>query len=278
MYYSRLQVVCDSTYAEILMAEIAEAGFDTFMENDTGFEAFAEQDKFDQQKLQLLQDKYAAVTPLEFHQDHIEKKNWNEEWEKSYEPIVVENKIIVRAEFHKPGQAYPYDLIITPKMSFGTGHHQTTYLMLKAQLEVDHVNKNVMDAGTGTAVLSIMAEKRGAKKIEAFDIDDWSVENGNENVAMNGCKNITVRKGKISELTFDDNFDLILANINKNILLDEMHFYAAYLNAGGKLLLSGFYENDVPDLLSEAGRYGLKKTSVDWRDRWACLVLKKQNL
>jgi ribosomal protein L11 methyltransferase len=274
MHYSRLQVICDPSFAELLMAEIAEAGFDTFLETEKGFEAYAEQNQYDKQKLQAIQEKYTPQTPVLFYQDRIEKKNWNEEWEKNYEPIVVEDTVMVRAEFHQPEKHYPIDIIITPKMSFGTGHHQTTHLMLKAQLAIDHQNKTVMDAGTGTAVLAIMASKRGAKKVEAFDIDDWSVENGQENVLINACPNITIRKGKISNLVFDENVDLILANINKNILLEELHQYATYLKPGGQLLLSGFYENDIPDLLNEANRYGLTQEMFDVRDSWACLLLR----
>lgn len=275
MHYSRLQVICTPDFSEILMAEIAEAGFDTFMETEKGFEAFVEQNQFDKQKLQDIKDKYTPLTPIVFFIDRVEKKNWNEEWEKSYEPIIVDDTIIIRAHFHKPEKIYPYEIIITPKMSFGTGHHQTTHLMLKAQLNIDHKNKMVMDAGTGTAVLAIMASKLGARKVEAFDIDSWSVENGNENAEVNHCVNINIQQGKISELTFPESFDIILANINKNILLEEMHEYATRLKPGGKLLLSGFYEKDIPDLLHEAQRYDLRKEGSDTRDEWACLLLEK---
>jgi len=257
------------------MAEIAEVGFDTFMETEKGFEAFVEQNQFDKQKLQEIKDKYTPLTSVVFYIDRVEKKNWNEEWEKSYEPIVVEDTIIIHADFHKPEKQYPHEIIITPKMSFGTGHHQTTHLMLKAQLSIDHKNKMVMDAGTGTAVLAIMASKLGARKVEAFDIDSWSVENGNENTAVNHCANIRIQQGKLSALSFSENFDIILANINKNILLEEMQLYAAYLKPGGQLLLSGFYETDIPDLLQEAQRYTLKKAGADTRDDWACLLLEK---
>jgi ribosomal protein L11 methyltransferase len=275
MYYSRLQVICDPEYSEILMAEIAEAGFDTFMENEKGFEAYVEQANYDKQKLGEIREKYSAFTPIVFYQDKIEKKNWNEEWEKNYEPILVDDKCLIRANFHIPEKHYPYEIIITPKMSFGTGHHQTTYLMVKNQLDIDHQNKLVMDAGCGTAILSVMASKLGAKQVDAFDIDEWSVVNGNENAEVNGCTNISIRQGKISDLTFDTNFDIILANINKNILLDEMHQYASYLNKGGLLLLSGFYEQDIPDLLKEAGRYSLQQVRNDNRENWAALLLIK---
>lgn len=275
MYYTRLQVICDSEFSEILQAEISEAGFDTFMEIENGFEAYAEQENFDKNILHEIQQRYSALTPLTFYQDKIEKKNWNEEWEKNYEPVIVDDSVIIRAGFHQPAKNYPHDIIITPKMSFGTGHHQTTHLMVKTQLEMDHANKVVMDAGCGTAVLAIMASKLGAKKIEAFDIDEWSVINGKENAEVNNCGNINIRQGKISDLTFEDNFDIILANINKNILLQEMHQYAAYLKPGGLLLLSGFYDQDIPDLLKAANQYSLTQVKSHEREKWVSLLLKK---
>ncbi len=275
MYYTRLQVICDPSFTEILMAEVAETGFDTFMETEKGFEAFVEDNRYDKQQLQQIKDKYLGQTSLVFFINRVEKKNWNEEWEKNYEPIVVEDIVMVRAEFHQPKKKYPLEIIITPKMSFGTGHHQTTYLMLKAQLGMNFENKIVMDAGTGTAVLAIMASKRGAKTVEAFDIDDWSVENGTENAALNHCENISIRKGKVSELNFDTPFDIILANINRNILLEEMHHYAAKLVSDGYLLLSGFYEKDIPELLKEASTNSMIEIARDNRDAWACLLLRK---
>jgi ribosomal protein L11 methyltransferase len=276
MYYSRLQVVCNSEFTEMLMAEIAEAGFDTFMENEQGFEAFTENDNYDKPKLDTIQKHYHALAPVIFYFDRVEKKNWNEEWEKSYEPINVEDQCLIRAHFHQIETKYPYEIIITPKMSFGTGHHQTTYLMIKAQLQIDHSGKKVMDAGCGTAILSIMAEKLGASSVEAFDIDEWSVINGNENLEMNGCKNISIRQGKISDLTFETDMDLILANINKNILMQEMHQYAAYLRPSGLLLLSGFYKQDIVDLIQLAHNFKMAPIREDERETWASLLLQKQ--
>ncbi|MDL5047694.1 50S ribosomal protein L11 methyltransferase [Oscillatoria amoena NRMC-F 0135] len=275
MFYTRLQVVCAQEFSEILMAEIAEAGFDTFMETEKGFEAYAEKTDYDKSSLQQIKDKYATITPVVFYQDRVEKQNWNEEWERDYEPIIVEDKCMIRASFHQPVKSYPYEIIITPKMSFGTGHHQTTYLMIKAQLDMNHLNKTVMDAGTGTGVLAIMASKLGARSVDAFDIDEWSILNSTENVDLNACKNVVIRQGKISDLTFETEFDIVLANINKNILLEEIHQYAAYLTTGGMLLVSGFYEKDIPDLLTEAHRYSLVQAQADVRDSWACLLLVK---
>lgn len=276
MHSTRLQVICDPEFAEILMAEIAEAGFDTFMETEKGFEAYVEGDHFDQVQLEHLKEKYQYVNPLLFFQDRIQKQNWNEEWEKNVDPILVDDQCLVRAAFHKIDKPYPYEIIITPKMSFGTGHHQTTHLMLSAQMKMDHRGKRVMDAGCGTAILSIMASKLGAAEVEAFDIDDWSVENGNENTANNHCSNIHIQQGTIMEVTLNGTFDIILANINKNILLSEMNQYASFLKADGYLLLSGFYVQDIPDLKACGAQYGLQEVTFQERESWACLLLHKQ--
>ncbi len=276
MYHTRLHVLCEPDYAEILMAEISEAGFDTFLETETGFEAYVELENYDKEYLQSIKDKYVTQTSIVFYQDRIQKKNWNEEWEKAYEPIIVEDTCLVRASFHTLPKTYQYEIIITPKMSFGTGHHQTTYLMLKNQLTMDHSNKRVMDAGCGTAILSIMAAKLGAKEVEAFDIDEWSVENGKENIEVNGCTNIRHQQGKLNELTFSGTFDIILANINKNVLLEELVLYQQYLSANGLLLLSGFYTEDIPDLVAAALPYGLTEVQHDNRENWAALLLKKK--
>jgi ribosomal protein L11 methyltransferase len=275
MHYTRLQVVCDPEFSEILMAEIAEAGFDTFMETEKGFEAFTEGEKFDADLVDSIKKKYKHVSPLLFFQDKVQKQNWNEEWEKNVEPIFVEDQCLVRAEFNKIEKKYLYEIVITPKMSFGTGHHQTTYLMLKNQMRINHQNKLVMDAGCGTAILSIMASKLGGQKIEAFDIDEWSVINGKENAEINHCHNIHIQQGKITDLKFENRFDLILANINRNILLDEMKYYANALMPGGHLLLSGFYDKDISDLKQEAQKFGVLEISRDHRENWACLLLQK---
>ncbi len=274
-FYTTLQVVCAPEFSEILMAEIAETGFDTFLENETGFEASVEGEEFDRTQLDFIYEKYKDATPLRFLFDQVAKKNWNEEWEKNVEPIIVDDRCLVRATFHVIEKKYPIEIIITPKMSFGTGHHQTTHLMLSAQMKIDHQQKRVMDAGCGTAILSVMASKLGASEIEAFDIDEWSVINGEENTVNNSCNNIHIQQGKINEVTLTGTFDIILANINKNILLSEMHAYASLLPANGLLLLSGFYIHDIPDLLSEAAKYGLHNEFHQERETWATLLLRK---
>jgi len=274
MYYSRLKVICDPDFSEVLMAEIGDAGFESFLETEKGFEAYVESENYDKEQLQVIKNKYKQQTSIVFFQDRIQKQNWNEQWEKSYEPIIVEDKCLIRADFHKIDRKYRYELIITPKMSFGTGHHQTTYLMIKNQMEIDHSGKRVMDAGCGTAILAVMASKLGAAEVEAFDIDEWSVSNGKENIEVNGCTNINHQQGKLSDLGFVGKFDVILANINKNVLLEEIKLYKEYLSPNGLLLLSGFYVEDIDDLLNEGVRHRLSEVNRDDRDNWAALLLR----
>jgi Ribosomal protein L11 methylase len=278
MFHTRLLVICDPEFSEILIAELSEANFDTFLENENGFEAYVEGEGYDKPLVEAIHKKYQAVTSVEFSFSQIAKRNWNEEWEKSYSPIAVEDKCLIRASFHAPEKKYPYEVIITPKMSFGTGHHQTTYLMVKNMLDMDHRHKRVMDAGCGTAILSIMASKLGAKEVEAFDIDEWSVVNGNENIEINQCGNIHIQQGKINEVDLSGKFDIILANINKNVLLEELEIYSAYLNQGGLLLLSGFFAMDIPDLIAAGARYRLREIQRDERETWAALLLQQSPL
>jgi len=275
MFHTQLLVKCDPGFSEILMAELAEARFDTFLEVDNGFEAYVEGENFDESLVSEIRKKYQDVASLEFSFSRIEKRNWNEEWENSFSPIVVDGKCLIRAAFHQSEKRYPFEIIITPKMSFGTGHHQTTWLMVKSMLTIDHENKRVMDAGCGTAILSILASKLGAREVQAFDIDEWSVENGNENIEVNQARNIRIQQGRISEVQLQGSFDIVLANINKNVLLEEMGSYAARLNKGGILLLSGFFSFDIPDLLKEGGLHSLSETRRDERESWAALQLQK---
>lgn len=257
------------------MAEIAEAGFDTFMETDTGFEAYAEEDKADRETVEFIRQKYGHVKPLLLLYEKVEKQNWNEEWEKNVDPIIVDDTVLVRAAFHQLNRKFPIEIIITPKMSFGTGHHQTTHLMLSNQLKIDHKGKRVMDAGCGTAILSVMAAKVGAAHVEAFDIDEWSVVNGRENAEVNGTPNINIQQGTIGDMNFSDRFDIVLANINKNVLLAEMEQYAKSLVSGGLLLISGFYVSDIPDLLATAGKFGFAEVRRSDLETWAAVLLQK---
>jgi ribosomal protein L11 methyltransferase len=273
--FTKLEVECPPDFSEILIAELAEAGFGMFMETESGFEADAETHLVNLDAVNQIRQKYGQLQPLEFRLSSVEKENWNELWEKNVSPTVVDDRCLIRAAFHPPGHGYLYEIVITPKMSFGTGHHPTTYLMIKAQLDLDHGGKRVMDAGCGTAILSVMASLRGASEVEAFDIDAWSLSNGEENAALNHCANIRIRQGTIADFDWPRPFDIILANINRNILLHEMSSYAANLVSGGALVLSGFYVADVDELIERATRLGLTLTAKDDREDWAMLRFTK---
>ena len=183
---------------------------------------------------------------------------------------------MVRASFHQLTEQYLYEIVINPKLSFGTGHHETTALMLEMQLEVHHVGKRVLDAGCGTAILAIMACKRGASHVDAYDIDTWAVENAQENVQLNGCPLISIQQGTIEEVQLEGPYDIILANINRNVLLREIPLYAEQLATGGKLLLSGFYEQDTAELDKVAVESNLSQTARHIKQHWAALGFQKQ--
>jgi ribosomal protein L11 methyltransferase len=273
--YTRLDVECPSSFTDILIAELAEAGFGMFMETPTGFEADAEEGEVNHHALALVKERYSHIELLVFRISSVKKENWNATWESNVTPVIVEDQVLIRAEFHPSDKRFMYEIVITPKMSFGTGHHPTTYLMVKSQLTLDHADKRIMDAGCGTAILSVMASKRGARYVEAFDIDEWSISNGQENVLINACANIRIRQGTIADFSWPDPFDLILANINRNILLAEMATYARHLAPSGLLQLSGFYMKDIPELVAEAARYGLEYEAQDDREQWATLRLRR---
>lgn len=257
------------------MAELGEVGFDTFEEFDDGLKAYIESESFVQASLDEITNRYQDSFDFSIETKTVEKENWNKKWEENYDPIEVDERCIVRASFHQPKKEYPFEIIITPKMSFGTGHHATTWQMLKLQLDVVFSDKKVLDVGCGTGVLAIMAAKLGAQSIEATDIDDWCIENSTENFELNGLPNVKIQKGEITGLKFDHQFDIILANINKNVLLGEIGHYNKLLANNGLLFLSGFYVHDVEDITACAETYGLKMAKSSSKDNWAALVFSK---
>lgn len=252
--------------AEILMAELAEVGFDSFEDTPTGIKAYIPKDSWNEH---ILQDIYLLSNPeftISYQITEIEQVNWNEEWEKNFSPIVVENLCTVRANFH-PVPNTRYDIVITPKMSFGTGHHETTYMMLQQLLPLSLEGAKVLDMGCGTGILAIMAALRGARDITAIDIDPWCVENATENVQQNNCSFITIKEGDVS-LIAGEQYNLILANINRNILLSDIPAYTQALLPQGLLLVSGFYEEDLPAIKEKCQKVGLTYLSHIERNRW----------
>jgi ribosomal protein L11 methyltransferase len=275
MQYLEFKFSCKEPYREILIAELSEVGFDSFLETDEGFDAYIQEDLFDRNSFQQVIDQYHEAASIQVTEGKMPKVNWNEEWEKNYDPIEVGDQVYVRASFHQPRPEFKYEILINPKMSFGTGHHATTFLMLSHQLTIDHTDKSVLDIGSGTGILAIMAHQLGAKEIEAFDIDEWCVENGNENFELNGMNKVRMGMGTVREVKPEGEFDIVLANINKNVLLDEMEVYATLVKTNGHLLLSGFYEHDVLDIAEKAFQFGFVEKEVQSKDDWAALILEK---
>ncbi|MCH7397794.1 50S ribosomal protein L11 methyltransferase [Belliella sp. DSM 107340] len=275
MQYLEFKINCKEDFREILIAELAEVGFDSFLETDTGLDAYIEENSFNRETYQEVINRYQDSAELEIVEGVMAKVNWNEEWEKHYDPIQVGEEVYVRASFHAPKPEIKHEILINPKMSFGTGHHATTFLMLSHQLTIDHQGKRVIDIGAGTGILAIMAHKLGATQVEAFDIDDWCVDNGNENFDLNGMKDVRMGLGTVREVAPQGTFDIVLANINKNVLLDELEIYASLVKSRGNLLLSGFYTHDIVDIQEKADSVGFKLLSQKDKDNWAALIFEK---
>jgi len=271
--YIELSLQIDLDFNEIMMAELAELGFETFVETEDGLEAYIQEEFFEDLAIKNLLEVYAERTPISYAFKQIAKQNWNEEWEKNFQPISIGNDIYVRADFHEPQSNYLYEIIITPKMSFGTGHHETTSMVMEHQLTLSHQDKKVLDVGTGTGILAVLAEKLGAKYVSAFDIDEWSVENTIENIALNNTSKIAVRLGTIEDEP-QEKYEIVLANINRNILLQQIPAYATFMVEGASLVISGFYETDIADIQAVAESVGLKKVAQLSKNQWASVVFK----
>ncbi len=257
---------------EILMAELIEIGFDSFTEEYDGILAYIPKDLFQEKELveiNLLQNPEIKIS---YTFEEMPNINWNEEWEKNFSPINVEDQVSIRAEFHE-NQNLAHEIIIQPKMSFGTGHHATTYLMIQQMLDMDLKNKTVLDMGCGTSVLAIFAKQQGAGKTVAIDIDEWSVENSIENAARNNVE-LEISQGTAESLGAE-NFDIILAKINRNILISDIPTYVSVLNSGGQLLLSGLCFFDVDDILEVCTEQKLTLEKKIEREEWVSLLLKK---
>lgn len=259
--------------SEILIAELGEKAFESFIETETGISAFVQKDLWDTNILEDIQILSNPEFKIGYTFEEIEQVNWNEEWEKNFEPIDVDGKCHVRAPFHEKTSA-EYDIVIEPKMSFGTGHHETTHMMIQHLLETDLVGKKTLDMGCGTAILAILAEMKGAQPIDAIDIDNWCYLNSIENAERNNCKHISVYEGDAS-LLLGKKYDVIIANINRNILLNDMQQYVDCLNENGILFLSGFYTEDIPVISESCTSKGLTYVKQFERNNWVSLKFKK---
>ncbi|MCT8338537.1 50S ribosomal protein L11 methyltransferase [Flavobacteriaceae bacterium TK19130] len=252
---------------EILIAQLAEVGFESFVETETGLQAYIQKEEWTDSVLKDVSILNSKEFTFQHSHSEIEQINWNEAWEQNFSPITVDDICAVRAPFHKSFDV-PYEIIISPKMSFGTGHHETTFMMLQYILKDDFTGKKVLDMGCGTTVLGIMAELKGATEVMAIDIDDWCVENSEENIKLNNCKNITVKQGDAAVLPPNPQFDIILANINKNILLQDIPAYSKCLRDGGVIYFSGFYKDDLEDIKEVCNKNGLQYVGNKQRNDW----------
>jgi ribosomal protein L11 methyltransferase len=255
--------------SEILIAELGETAFESFTETETGVSAFVQKELWNENILENIQILQSEEFKIDYTFEEIDPINWNEEWEKNFEAIDVEGNCHVRAPFHPKTDA-EFDILIEPKMSFGTGHHETTHMMIQHLLETEVTGMKTLDMGCGTAILAILAEMKGAQPIDAIDIDNWCYLNSIENAERNNCKHITVYEGDASLLR-DKKYDLIIANINRNILLNDMQSYVDCLNPKGTLLLSGFYEQDISFIDASCTEKGLTYVKKLERNNWVSL-------
>ena len=278
MKYIEVTFVMESTelFRDLLVDTLGNEGpYESFVETPDGLKAYVQAPQYDPQWLAATVESFPV--PLKYKAEEMEDKDWNAEWEKGHEAVLVKyngGSVWVRAPFHPHRDDVDYELIIEPKMSFGTAHHPTTYMMLSYVAELDMKDKRVLDMGCGTAVLGILAKMRGAAYVEGIDIDEWAFSNARENAASNNAE-ITLRLGDANAI--QGTFDVILANINRNILLADMGRYAAALNPGGTLLLSGFYEADEGALIAKANELGMVLKDKKNRDGWSSLQLRVKN-
>tara|TARA_B110000211_G_scaffold198226_1_gene228053 strand:- start:634 stop:1464 length:831 start_codon:yes stop_codon:yes gene_type:complete len=253
---------------EMLIAQLGYVGFESFVEQDNGVTAYIQKQEWNSKILEDVFLLHSNEFNITFEHNEIAQTNWNEEWEKNFNPIQVDDLVSIRAPFHT-NPSLQFDIVIEPKMSFGTGHHETTHMMVQHLLALDLDTKKVLDMGCGTGILAIFAEMKGAKPIDAIDIDSWCYENSLENIQRNNCNHITVYEGDASVLK--EKYDVIIANINRNILLSDMKTYTDCLNENGVLLLSGFYKEDIVIIEDEVNKHGLTFETMIQRNNWVAL-------
>ncbi|MHB9055325.1 MAG: 50S ribosomal protein L11 methyltransferase [Paludibacteraceae bacterium] len=261
--------------ADVFANYLGEINFESFVTTTEGLDGYIAEKNFDESMLIEMLSNFPFNVVIEYTKETLEDKNWNEEWEKHFfSPIIIEDQCIIHSSFHKDIPKLKYDIIINPKMAFGTGHHETTSLMIAEILKTDIAGKSVLDMGCGTSVLAILASMKGATDITAIDIDDWCVDNSLENIAMNKVSNIQVYLGD-ADLLGGKHFDIILANINRNILLNDMEKYADCLLSGGNLYMSGFYTEDIPLIESKANDLGFRMDYYQQKNKWAAVKTTK---
>ena len=262
---------CTETVNDVLAAVLGEAGFESFMECEGGLTAYIQQSLCDETSIKnAIADFPLPDTEITYTYTEAEDKDWNEEWEKNFfQPIVIGDRCVIHSTFHHDVPKAEYDIVINPQMAFGTGHHETTSLIIEELLDSELKDKSLLDMGCGTSILAILARMRGARPCTAIDIDEWCVRNSIENIELNGVNEIAVSQGDASSLVGKGPFDVIIANINRNILLNDMRHYIACMHPGSELYMSGFYIDDIHAIREEAGKNGLVFVHYKEKNRWA---------
>ncbi len=255
---------------EILFALLDSWNFEGIEELDNSLKGYIPKKIFNEQILKQNLQEYPALSGVGFHFKTLPNKNWNEAWEKSYEPILINDKVCIRASFHQDLKEYPYDILIDPKMSFGTGHHETTQLMIEMMLEINFTGKDVLDFGSGTGILSILAHKMGAKNVVAVDFDEWAYNNIAENILKNEVKHVEAVLGDASAIP-KNQFEVILANVNKNVIIQQMEILACRLAENGVIVFSGLLREDEQDIVKAAANIGLILQQQKTKNEWICL-------
>lgn len=268
---------CTEVVNDVLSAVLGEVGFESFVEQEGGIAAYIQTSLYDEEALKSALDSFPlADTTLTYTYKEAEDKDWNEEWEKNFfQPIVIGNRCVIHSTFHHDVPQAEYDIVINPQMAFGTGHHETTSLIIGELLEADLQGKALLDMGCGTSILAILARMRGAAPCAAIDIDEWCVRNSLENIELNHVDSISVFQGDASILPDKGPFDVVIANINRNILLNDMKHYVARMNPDARLFMSGFYADDIPAIREEAERNGLRFVHHKEKNRWAAVQFEK---
>lgn len=268
---------CNETITDVLAALLCEEGYESFVPDDNGLTAYIKKEDFNPDILDQVISQSPIPVKASYSFSTVEGEDWNKEWEKNYfQPIVVGDRCVIHSSFHTGIPVMEYDIVIDPKMAFGTGHHQTTSLIIEQLLRIDMTGLSVMDMGTGTGILAILAAMKGAARVEAIEIDEFAHTNAVENVSLNHHPEINVILGDAAKLQEVEPVDLFIANINRNIITADLPRYAKTLKPGGTMLLSGFYEDDIPVIMDAAEAVGLHKTGFTVKDRWTCLRLSKK--
>ena len=264
---------CNETVNDVVSALAGEIGFESFVEWENGVQAYVQQSLFDEEALKEMVANFPLPdTQITYTIQEAEDKDWNEEWEKNFfQPIVIGDRCCIHSTFHKDTPQTEYEILINPQMAFGTGHHETTSSIINELLDAELEGKSVLDMGCGTSILAILASMRGANPVTAIDIDDWCVNNSRDNIELNEISNITVELGDANLLKGKDPFDVIIANINRNILLADMAQYAACMHAGSELYMSGFYVQDIPAIQEKAESLGMEFIHHREKNNWAAV-------